>query len=221
MGKLFPPKDSSERIKRIRNVHIEGLILMVILMIMLSSALLLMGRMFFDMIFFSTDFGAELMYSNQDELTEMIESGNMYDMLNYEPEFEPLYYAYTTTTKILSIAGYVMAFVSMAGCIILLIFMKNDCSRIASDSSPVENSVSVKKTAYVWLGFLLGCFGGQLFLYHSKKAWYFLGLGIVGLFFPIFILYTTGISFADAFAACFMQKDEEGMITIEDYQYWI
>ena len=221
MGQLFPPKDCSSKIKCMRNLHIEGLVLMVVLMIMLSSSLMLIGRTFFEMIFFNTGLATDLMYSNQGELAELAESGNIYGMLTYEPEFTPLYYAYSSAMKIMSVMGYTLAFLSIAGSIVLLIFMKNACRRIAEDGSPAENPVTVKKTPYVWLGFLLGCFGGQLFLHNNKKAIYFLCMGIVGLMFPIFILYTTGISFADAFLACFINKDENGEITIEDYPYWI
>ena len=221
MGQLFPPKDCSSKTKYIRNLHIEGLILMVVLMIMLSSAMVIIGRAFFEIIFYSTGLSDELMYSNQGELTEMIESGNMYGMLTYEPEFTPLYEAYSSVIKILSVLGYAMAFVSIAGSIVMLILMKNACRRIVEDSTPAENPVTVKKTPYVWLGFLFGCCGGHFFLYNNKKAMYFLCMGIIGLMFPIFIFYTTGISFADAFLACFINKDENGEITVEDYPYWI
>ena len=221
MGKFFPPKDCSSKTKSIRNLHIESLVLMVVLMIMLSSSLMLIGRMFFEVIIFNTVLPVDLMYSNQGELTEMIENGNMYAALDYEPEFTPLYYAYSSVMKILTVAGYTMAFVSIAGSIVLLILMKKACRSIVEDPTPAENPVTVKKTPYVWLGFLLGCFGGQLFLYNNKKAIYYLCMGIIGLFFPIFLLYTTGISFADAFLACFISKDENGEIIIEDYPYWI
>ena len=200
MGQLFPPKDCSSKTKYIRNLHIEGLILMVVLMIMLSSAMVIIGRAFFEIIFFSTGLSDELMYSSQGS---------------------PLYEAYSSASKIMSLLGYSFAFISMAGSIVLLILMKNTCRRIVEDPAPAENPVTVKKTPYIWLGFLLGCFGGQLFLYNNKKAAYFLCLGIIGLMFPIFILYTTGISFADAFLACFIDKDENGSVTIEDYPYWL
>lgn len=221
MGQLFPPKDCSSKTKYIRNLHIEGLILMVVLMIMLSSAMVIIGRAFFEIIFYSTGLSDELMYSNQGELTEMMENGSMYDMITYEPEFTTLYEAYSSAAKIMSVLGYSFAFISMAGSIVLLILMKNTCRRIVEDPAPAENPVTVKKTPYIWLGFLLGGFGGQLFLYNNKKAAYFLCMGIIGLMFPVCILYTTGISLADAFLACFIDKDENGAVTIEDYPYWL
>ena len=46
-------------------------------------------------------------------------------------------------------------------------------------------------------------------------------MGILGMeIIPLF-LYTSGISFADAFMACFIEKDENGYIEMEDYPYWI
>ena len=221
MERFFPPKDCSSKTKNMRNLHIEGLLLMAVLLVMLSSSMMLIGRAFFEILFFNTGLSADLMYSNQGEMSEMLENGNMYDMLTYEPEFSPLYEAYSSAMKILSVTGYILAFLSIAGSIVLLILMKIVCRRIAEDATPVKNPVMVKKTAYVWLGFLLGCFGGQFFLYNNKKAIVFLCMGIIGMMFPVFILYTTGISFADAFLACFISKDENGMITIEDYPYWI
>ena len=69
--------------------------------------------------------------------------------------------------------------------------------------------------------FLLGAYGGHLFALKKKKAWIFLLMGILGMeIIPLF-LYTSGISFADAFMACFIEKDENGYIEIEDYPYWI
>ena len=62
---------------------------------------------------------------------------------------------------------------------------------------------------FVLLGFLLGAFGGHLFyVKNTKRALIFLLLGLVGSGIPILIFYTTAISFADAFIACFYKKIE-------------
>ena len=124
--------------------------------------------------------------------------------------------------RIWGYVGYAVAFLSLAGVIALLIIMKSRIAMILEDV-PTEKTVLVKKAKYVWMGFLLGAFGGHLFAIKNKdKASIFLLFGIVGTFlFPILLIYTSAISFSDAYLACFITKDAEGYIEVEDYPYWI
>ena len=93
---------------------------------------------------------------------------------------------------------------------------------ILSDPTALENTITVSKAKYVWLGFLLGGYGAHLFvLGKKKKGWIFLGLGLIGATIPLAFIYTSGISFADAYLAAFIPKDSMGEIDIEDYPYWI
>ena len=86
--------------------------------------------------------------------------------------------------------------------------------------------VSVKKIPYILLGFLLGTFGGHFFLIRregkiSKRAILFLILGICGIFCSPLMIYTTGISFADAWVGCRLKKDERGYIQVVDYNRFL
>ena len=128
---------------------------------------------------------------------------------------------FSAVTGALGVLSYVAAFVSLAATIFIIFHMKQRISEIVDDPAPYDNPIRVKKAPFVWLGFLLGAYGGHLFVLKKKKAWIFLLLGILGMeLIPLF-LYTSGISFADAFMACFIEKDEEGFIEMEDYPYWI
>ena len=128
---------------------------------------------------------------------------------------------FSAVTGALGVLSYVAAFVSLAAAIFIIFRMKQRISDIVDDSAPYENPIRVKKAPFVWLGFLLGAYGGHLFALKKKKAWVFLLLGVLGMeIIPLF-LYTSGISFADAFMACFIKKDEDGYIEMEDYPYWI
>ena len=129
--------------------------------------------------------------------------------------------AFETGMKIWAVFGYVTAFVSLGLTIFVLFLMKKRITMIVEDPYPFENPIKVKKGAYVWLGFLLGAYGGHLFALKKKRAWIYLGIGIVGMWIPIFFLYTSGISFADAFLACFYEKDRDGMIEMEFYPHWL
>ena len=124
-------------------------------------------------------------------------------------------------TKALGVVSYIAAFASIGGAIYIIMKMKKQIAVIVDPLAPYENPVRVKKAKFVWLGFLLGAYGGHLFALGKKRAWIYLLMGILGMqLFPLF-LYTTGISFADAFMACFIDKDDEGYIEMEDYPYWI
>ena len=128
---------------------------------------------------------------------------------------------FKTVTGALGVLSYIAAFVSLGAAIFIIFRMKQRISDIVDDTAPYENTIRVKKAPFVWLGFLLGAYGGHLFALKKKKAWIFLLLGILGMqIIPLF-LYTSGISFADAFMACFIEKDEDGYIEMEDYPYWI
>ena len=184
---FFLPKGTEGRKKNIMVLHIQGLILIVVLIIMLSSSLGIIGRTVLSEVVYRSgilDPGAE------QELTELMQSGNMYALMTYTYEPSPAVKLFQNAMKVWSVLGYIVTFASLAG-------------------------------AIYWLGFLLGAYGGHLFAMKKKKAWIYLGLGILGIWIPIFFFYTSGISFADAFLACFIEKDAYGFIEMEDYPHWL
>ena len=215
---FFLPKGTEGRKKNIMVLHIQGLILIVVLIITLTSSLGIIGRTVLSEVVYRSgilDPGAE------QELTDLMQSGNMYALMTYTYEPSPAVKLFQNAMKVWSVLGYILTFASLAGAIYLVILMKKRIAMILDDPAPLENPVRVKKGAFVWLGFLLGAYGGHLFAMKKKKAWIYLGLGILGIWIPIFFFYTSGISFADAFLACFIEKDAYGFIEMEDYPHWL
>ena len=207
---IFPPKDSSARIKNIKILHIQSLILMVVLMMLLTASFGILVRSLLSY------FMPEILPTN--EITDLLTEGGYMGALTYDFNNSPIF----VILRIWGYVGYAVAFLSLAGVIALLIIMKSRIAMILEDV-PTEKTVLVKKAKYVWMGFLLGAFGGHLFAIKNKdKASIFLLFGIVGTFlFPILLIYTSAISFSDAYLACFITKDAEGYIEVEDYPYWI
>lgn len=213
---FFLPKGTEGRKKNIMILHIQGLILIVVLIMALMSSLGILGRTILTEVVFRTgliDTGIDLM--------SVMQSGNFLDAATLTPQYSPSAKLFLTGMKIWGVIGYITAFAALGAVIFLVVLMKKRIAMIVEDPYPMENPVRVKKGAFVWLGFLLGAYGGHLFALKKKKAWIYLGLGIVGMWIPVFFLYTSGISFADAFLACFIEKDANGYIEMEDYPYWL
>ncbi len=213
---FFLPKGTEGRKKNIMILHIQGLILIVVLIMALMSSLGILGRTILTEIVFRTgliDTGIDLM--------SVMQSGNFLDAATLTPQYSPSAKLFLTGMKIWGVVGYITAFAALGAVIFLVIQMKKRIAMIVEDPYQMENPIRVKKGAFVWLGFLLGAYGGHLFALKKKKAWIYLGLGIVGMWIPVFFLYTSGISFADAFLACFIEKDANGYIEMEDYPYWL
>lgn len=213
---FFLPKGTEGRKKNIMILHIQGLILIVVLIMALMSSLGILGRTILTEIVFRTgliDTGIDLM--------SVMQSGNFFDAATLTPQYSPSAKLFLTGMKIWGVVGYITAFAALGAVIFLVIQMKKRIAMIVEDPYQMENPIRVKKGAFVWLGFLLGAYGGHLFALKKKKAWIYLGLGIVGMWIPVFFLYTSGISFADAFLACFIEKDANGYIEMEDYPHWL
>ena len=213
---FFLPKGTEGRKKNIMILHIQGLILIVVLIMALMSSLGILGRTILTEVVFRTgliDTGIDLM--------SVMQSGNFLDAATLTPQYSPSAKLFLTGMKIWGVVGYITAFAALGAVIFLVIQMRKRIAMIVEDPYQMENPIRVKKGAFVWLGFLLGAYGGHLFALKKKKAWIYLGLGIVGMWIPVFFLYTSGISFADAFLACFIEKDANGYIEMEDYPYWL
>ena len=207
---ILPPKGTDGRYKDIMILHIQGLILVLVLIIALGASFSILGRAILSM--FMDSFG------NSVNPEDMMMALDIYGFGGMASNGIKVFQALTGALGVLS---YIAAFVSLAAAIFIIFKMKQRISDIIDDSAPYENPIRVKKAHFVWLGFLLGAYGGHLFALKKKKAWIFLLLGILGMeIIPLF-LYTSGISFADAFMACFIEKDEDGYIEVEDYPYWL
>ena len=213
---IFLPKGTEGRRHHVLILHIQGLILIVVLIVALMSSLGILGRTILSEFVIRTG-----LLDTGRELSSIMETGSMYDVVTYTPDFSAGEKIFMTGMKIWGVIGYLVAFASLGATIFLVILMKKRIGMIVEDPYPLEDPVRVKKGAYVWLGFLLGAYGGHLFALKKKKAWIFLGLGILGMWIPLLFLYTSGISFADAFLACFLEKDAEGYIEMDYYPYWI
>ena len=207
---IFPPKGTDGRYKDIMLLHIQGLILVLVLIIALTASFSILGRSILSMLMDS--YGDSV---NPEDLTMVLDIYGIGGMAATGLK------VFRAVTGALGVLSYVAAFVSLAAAVYIIFRMKQRVSDIIDDSAPYENPIRVKKAPFVWLGFLLGAYGGHLFALKKKKAWIFLLLGVLGMqIIPLF-LYTSGISFADAFMACFIEKDEDGYIEMEDYPYWI
>ncbi len=207
---IFLPKDATVREKNIRKMHIFGLILVVLLIGALGSSV---GFLVKSVISTAKDaYASDL---NLDSISDGLEIMGLGDITATILSGGKVV---KVISDILTYAGLV---VFLGGSIVMLFVMKKLAKQIAEDETPLKNPIKVKKAKYVWLGFLLGAYGGHLFAIKKKKAWAFLALGILGISFLIAFLYTTGISFADAFIACYLWKDHNGYIEIEDYPYWL
>ncbi len=207
---VFPPKGTDGRYKDIMVLHIQGLVLVLVLIVMLWASLSILGRSMMSILF-----DAAGGMPSESSFTPLFEILGITDAASAGISF------FTFIFKTLGALSYVAAFVSIAATAVLIYFMKKRIAMIVDDGTPYENPIKVKKTKFVLLGFLLGAYGGHLFALKKKRAWIFLIMGILGMeFIPLFI-YTSGISFADAFMACFIDKDSEGYIKMEDYPYWI
>ena len=204
------PKGTDGRYKDIMILHIQGLVLVLVLIIALASSFSILGRAIISM--FMDSLGNSV---NPEDLSTVLDIYGLGGMAETGLKI------FSAVTGALGVLSYVAAFVSLAATIFIIFHMKQRISEIVDDPAPYDNPIRVKKAPFVWLGFLLGAYGGHLFVLKKKKAWIFLLLGILGMeLIPLF-LYTSGISFADAFMACFIEKDEEGCIEMEDYPYWI
>ena len=206
---LFPKGDDG-RYRDIMMLHIQGLVLVLVLIIALGSSVSILLRSVLSMM--SDGFGSSV---NPEDLSFVFDAYGLGSLASGGMKL------FKSVFSALGVLSYILAFASLGGAIAIIVFMKRRIADIIDDGAPYENPIRVKKAAFVWLGFLLGAYGGHLFALKKKKAWIFLLLGIVGMqIIPLFI-YTSGISFADAFMACFIEKDENGFIEMEDYPYWI
>ena len=212
------PKGKTGRKHDTMILHIQGLILMVLLILALSSAMGVLGRT----IAMEVINRSGLLAGSGSNIEDVLTGSSSYlDLFTASPYGDARGQIIAKVMRIWGILGYIFAIACLAAVIIMVLQMKKRIAMILADPTPFENTVRVKKGAFVWLGFLLGAYGAHLFLLKKKKAWIFLGLGIVGMSVPILFLYTSGISFADAFLACFYEKDAEGCIEMEDYPYWL
>ncbi|MBO4346059.1 MAG: hypothetical protein J5840_00320 [Lachnospiraceae bacterium] len=206
---ILPPKGVDGRYRDIMILHIQGIVMVLILLIALWGSFSILGRSIIALLLSSVSGSV-----NPDDISSTLELAGMGDFAFVGDLLKFL-------SGTLGVLSYIVTFGALAVSIILIIKMKKRIAEIVDDKCPYENPIRVKKAKFVWLGFLLGAYGGHLFALGKRKGWIYLIMGILGIeFFPLFI-YTSGISFADAFMACFIEKDDEGYIEMEDYPYWI
>ena len=208
-------KELTDRQKNIRILHIEGLILMVILVIALYASLGLLVRTY--IVSYAERMG---LLSSGRELVNVLNNEGMMGALTYDPTSGLGFIG--GLFKFISVFGYIVAIGALAAAIVLLVLMRKRIGLIIDDPTALQNTITVSKAKYVWLAFLLGGYGvHQFVLGKKKKGFIYLGLGLLGFTIPIAFLYTSGISFADAYLAAFIPKDATGMIDLEDYPYWL
>lgn len=207
---IFLPKGTTGKYKNIMILHIEGIALVIVLMVLLYTAIGVMGRSVFSILF------------DMVNMNGLMDSFNeIFEIMGYSGVNGILGGTFGVFKVLSGIIIYGGAFISLIGTIVVFILMKKRIAMINEDEGEQIDVAKVKKAPYVWLGFLLGAFGGHLFVMKKKKAWIFLVLGIFGMwFFPAFI-YTTAISFSDALLAAYTWKDHNGYVEIEDYPYWL
>lgn len=195
--------------KCILKLHIEGIILMAVLMVCLTGCLSIITFTVLEI------FGIDVF-----ELFAPLS-----EIIGIPVEITGVTSIAGKIIKAKRVLDYVIAIGGLAGAVILLINMKNCAKAYTKLDTPATNTIKTKKIAYALWGFLLGAYGAHYFYIGKKKRGFInLIVGVLGTFvgsFFVLLLYTMGISFADAYLACFLKKDEEGYISIEDYPYWI
>ena len=221
-GSFFLPKGTTGRKKNIMILHIQGLILMAVLIVALMGAFGILARNLFVNLILDTPAAGSTMDSFGNPISGIL-GGNAGSYGGFQTERlgAVMHHFIRMIYTIYGVVSYVLTFAALGGAIFLLILMRKRIKMILEDPVTYENTLHIKKAKYVWLGFLLGGYGAHLFSVNRRKAWIFLGLGIAGMFVPVLFLYTSGISFSDAFLACFIKKDWEGCIDLEEYPYWL
>lgn len=202
------------RKQNIRKLHIWGIVLTVLCIPMLSGTISLLLNSILEM-------------SGMDQVLEemVLALAKVYfDFMNDTAGYEKLSMGMENFSNIRFGITMAMALIPTVAAIVVLIVMKNVCTKIADDPSPMINAFEVKKTPYVLLGFFLGAFGGHYFYTKDSRAKRFLIMGLIGTFVPAalpLLLYTTAISLSDALLACFYEKNKDGIILLESYEGWI
>lgn len=208
--RVFIPKDASEREKQIFRLHIYGLVLVVCLIGALAASVSYLVK--------------SIMRPSLEAFFNSVDVNTIVEGLGYS-DFGYFVSAVLTGSKIYRVVTDILTYAGifgfLGGSIAMLFIIKNKARAIAEMDEPMKNPVKVSKAKYVWLGFLLGAYGGHMFAIKDEKAWIYLILGVVGTGFMPAIVYTTGISFTDAFLACYSWKDHNGQIEVEKYPYWI
>lgn len=140
--------------------------------------------------------------------------------------FGDLFATFTAIRNVLKVFDFIGIFLFTAIVIVLLVLMRKQINKYKESDDISENVVEVKKTPYTLWGFFFGAYGAHYFYSGNKKRGYImLALGLVGTFVivqpPILLIYTMGVSFADAYLACFLDKNRHNLIEIEEYPFWI
>ena len=210
MDKFFLPKGTKGRFKNQMIMHILGIVLMFDLMQMLKVSLLMIVKSVVEMV---TGGNAFELLSQTEGVLEVLE---LYGIHGVNPD------VFKTLGTISNVFTYVLAFITIGIAIFLIWLIKKQIEKYLEDAAPLGPTITVKKAKYVWLGFLLGMYGAHLFsIKKTKRAIIYLIMGLLSVEFPILMYYTLGISFTDAFLACYFDKDNKGNIEIEDYPYVI
>lgn len=202
------------RQENIKKLHIAGIVLTVLCVPMLTGTLSLLFNSMLDATGLGDTLNETLLALAQAYSTFMTDPG-LYEKLSANiDKFSNIRFTVTM----------LMALIPTVAAVVVLIVMKNICTKIADDPSPMINAFEVKKVPYVLFGFLLGAFGGHYFYTKDPRAKRFLIFGIVGTVIPAclpLLLYTTAISLSDALLACFYEKNRDGMILLEKYDAWL
>lgn len=212
-----PAKPEKVHFPELCRIHIIGIIMTVFLLLMGSSAIWMLLWSGADMYLTSVGDGAvSALEEVFGDILPMNSSGSA--GINI-----------TATVSRLSTTSTITTIVWLIATVILLVLINRQSVKVAeryhtfaTDQHYSGQTVRVKKTAYILLGFLLGSFGAHCFLVKregkvSIRAILMLAAGILGLSFMPFMIYTTGVSFADAWVACRLKKDEAGYIEVVDY----
>lgn len=207
---LFPSKDTEKKYRNIMILHIQGIVLVIVLMLLLAASFSIMFRSIFTM-------GIDVVGG----MIDMDDIMFLFEEMGFKAMAEGGIGLYKILSVGLNIISYGGAIIAIVATIVIFIQMKKRIAMILDENEEKLNIVKVKKAPYVWLGFLLGAFGGHYFVMRKKKAWIFLLLGFAGMWIFPLVMYTTAISFSDALLACYAWKDHNGYIEIEDYPYWI
>ncbi|MBO6089781.1 MAG: hypothetical protein J6P37_05690 [Lachnospiraceae bacterium] len=139
---FLPPKGVDGRYKDIMLLHIQGLILVLVLIIALAASFSIVARSIISMAMDS--FGGSI--SSED-------LGMVFDIYGLGGMAEIALKIFSAVTGALGVLSYVAAFVSLAAAIFIIFRMKQRISDIVDDSAPYENPIRVKKAPFVWLGF--------------------------------------------------------------------
>lgn len=196
--------DRNEKQHCMMIIHIQSIVLMLVMLVLLVSSI------------------ATLEFSIM-QIIGLDPVGSFTETFGAIDQLSGIVTIVTTIFEIFNTVRTIVLILSLVLTVVLLYLMKKQIDLYKESKDRSGKTVKVKKLPYVLWGFLLGMYGAHYFYQGDRsRGRIMLIIGLVGTFImPILSVYTMGMSFGDAYLACFLDRDSQGYVGIEEYPYWI